>query len=103
MQEPSSQGPGPMCRLKSNYRQAAERVASDPPPLEGRPPAVAERLVPLAHRLLEAGFGRAPLKRIAFGRVARNAVEERAQDLGPGKALRHHGLVDEQPHPDELV
>lgn len=64
---------------------------------------VAEGLVALAHRLLEAGLGGARLERVALAGVAGDAVEHGAQDLGRVQTLLHHGLIHQQLHHHQLV
>src|SRR5579885_972170 len=71
--------------------------------LERGKPEIAERLVAFLHGLPEAGFGGAPLKGIAFGRVPRDAVEDRAENLSGLQALLHHRLVQQQLHHHQLI
>ena len=56
-------------------------------PLEGRAARIAEGLVALANRRLEAGLGGAALEREALLGMAGDAVEEGAERLGGGKPL----------------
>src|SRR5689334_23117026 len=79
----SSTGPGGV-----RDRAAARLLA-----LERRRPRVAERLVALAHSLLEPGLGGPLLEGVALGRVAGDAVEHRAQHLGGMEPLGVEGLV----------
>src|SRR5437773_2007442 len=75
-----------------------------PPPLRPRPRAVvAERVVALADRLPEAGRAGAGDEVEPFLRVARDAVEERAEHAAGAEAHILGGLVAEELQHDELA
>src|SRR2546429_3982691 len=75
-----------------------------PPPLRPRPrPVVAERVVALADRLPEPGRAGARDEVEPLLRVARDAVEERAERAARGEAHVLGGLVAEELQHDELA
>src|SRR5439155_7219563 len=75
-----------------------------PPPLRARPrPVVAERIVALADRLTEAGRAGTGDEVESLLRVARDAVEERAERAAGGEAHVLRRLVAEELQHDELA
>src|SRR5437867_13200343 len=75
-----------------------------PPPLRPRPrPIVAERVVALADRLPKAGHAGTGDEVEPLLRVARDAVEERAERAAGGEAHVLGGLVAEEHQHDELA
>ncbi len=86
---PRSGVPGKCDLVDRDARHCASRCAvcrAGISALEGRGAMVAERLVALAHGLAKAVLGGPSLEAVALGRVAGDAVEDRAEDLGGVKS-----------------
>src|SRR4051794_2501759 len=103
---------GPREFVKSNAKSSlnepimasmSARLTASRAPRTTSTSSVIERLVALAHGLLEAHLRGALLERVALLRVARDAVHERPERLGRVEALRVEGLVHQQLHHHELV
>src|SRR5436305_3736851 len=72
-------------------------------PFERRASRVAERLIARAHRRAEALPGGLARECVALLGVARDPVEDRAEDLRRVQSLCVQRLIDEQLHHHELV
>src|SRR5262249_27956949 len=84
----------PRCQKPTASTRARGRASRGVLALERRCAEVAERLVALANRLLEAGLRGTLLKRVPLVGVTGYPVENGAEDLGLVQALGVEGLVE---------